>query len=110
MYTYIREIFYFLKPTKHLSLRSSLEGKIIQYLHIVTFYFAKCAYYLPLLLATVLFIRAQLFSIVSLTSLLRDQLVKYFTTLLLNTLIFFVEKHERLFCTAKASHILSTKY
>ena len=31
-------------------------------------------------------------SIVSLTGLLRGQLIKYFTTLLLNTLIFFVEK------------------
>ena len=47
-------------------------------------------------------------SIVSLTSLLRGQLVKCFTTLLLNTLIFFVEK-MRSFCTAKASRIFSTK-
>ena len=31
-------------------------------------------------------------SIVNLTSLLRGQLVKYFTTLLLNTVKFFVEK------------------
>ena len=48
-------------------------------------------------------------SIVSLTSLLRSQLVKCFTTLLPNTLIFFVEKNKRSFCTAKASHIFSIK-
>ena len=30
-------------------------------------------------------------------------------TLLTNTLIFLVEKNERSFCTAKASHIFSTK-
>ena len=41
-------------------------------------------------------------SIVSLMSSLRDQLVKCFTTLLPNTLKFFVEK-------AKASHVFSTK-
>ena len=39
--------------------------------------------------------------IVSLTNSLRGQLVKCFTTLLSNTMIFFVEK--------KASHIFSTK-
>ena len=48
-------------------------------------------------------------SIVSLTSSLRDQLVKCFTTLLPNTLKFFAEKNERSFCNAKASHIFSTK-
>ena len=37
---------------------------------------------------------------------LRGQLVKCFTTLFPNTLIFFVEKNERSF---KASHIFSTK-
>ena len=42
-------------------------------------------------------------SIVSLTSSLRGQLVKCFTTLLLSTLIFFVEKMR------KASHIFSAK-
>ena len=47
-------------------------------------------------------------SIVSLTSSLRGQLVKCFTTLLLNILIFLL-KNERSFCTAKASHIFSTK-
>ena len=48
-------------------------------------------------------------SIVSLTSPLRGQLVKCFTALFPNTLIFFVEKNERSFCTAKASYIFSTK-
>ena len=48
-------------------------------------------------------------SIVSLTSSLIGQLVKCFTTLLPNTLIFFDEKNERSFCTAKATHIFSTK-
>ena len=48
--------------------------------------------------------------IVSLTSLLKGQLVKCFTTLLLNTLKFFVEKNETSFCTAKASYTFSTKY
>ena len=43
-------------------------------------------------------------SIVSLTSLLRGQLVKCFTTLLPNVLIYFLEK-----LSAKASHIFSTK-
>ena len=42
-------------------------------------------------------------SITSLTSLLRGQLVKCFTTLLLKTLIFFVENIR------EASHIFSTK-
>ena len=40
-------------------------------------------------------------SIVSLTSSLRGQLVKYFTTLLLNTLIFFVEKMREAFALQK---------
>ena len=31
-------------------------------------------------------------------------------TKLLNTLLFFVEKNVRIFCTAKDSHIFSTKY
>ena len=48
-------------------------------------------------------------SIVSLTSLFRGQLVKCFTTLLPNTLIFFVEKVREAFAIAKASHIFSTK-
>ena len=47
-------------------------------------------------------------SIVSLMSSLRGQLVKCFTALKPNTLIFFVEK-MRSFCTAKAFHIFSTK-
>ena len=42
-------------------------------------------------------------SIISLMISLRGQLVKYFTTL------YFVEKNEKSFCTAKASHIFSTK-
>ena len=46
-------------------------------------------------------------SIVSLTSSLRGQLIKCFTTSLLNTLIFFVEKMREAF--AKASHTFSTK-
>ena len=48
-------------------------------------------------------------SMVSLTSSLRGQLLKCFTTLQPNTLKFFVDKNERSFCTAKASHIFSTK-
>ena len=50
-------------------------------------------------------------SIVSLTSSLRGQLVKYFTILLLNTLIFFVEKKREAFALQKllkASHPFST--
>ena len=46
-------------------------------------------------------------SIVSLTSLLRGQLVKCFTILFPNTLIIFVEKMKN-FCTAKASCSFST--
>ena len=48
-------------------------------------------------------------SIVSLTISLRGQLVKCLTTSQPNTLIFFVEKNERSFCTAKASNIFSAK-
>ena len=48
-------------------------------------------------------------SIVSFTSLFRGELVKYFMTLLPNTLIFFIENNERCFCNAKASHIFSIK-
>ena len=48
-------------------------------------------------------------SIVSLTSSLRGQLVKCFTILKPNTLKFFVEKNERSFCNAKASHICQQK-
>ena len=44
-------------------------------------------------------------SIVSLKSLFRGQLVKCFTTLQPNTLIFFVEKNERNF-----SHFFNKKY
>ena len=40
-------------------------------------------------------------SIVSLTSSLRGQLVKYFMTLLANTLIFFVEKMSEAFAVQK---------
>ena len=47
-------------------------------------------------------------SIVSLTTLLRRQLVKYMWTTLSYTLSFFVEK-MRIFCTTKDSHIFSTK-
>ena len=47
-------------------------------------------------------------SILSLMSLLSGQLGKCFTTLLPNTMIYFVEKIERSFCSAKASHIFST--
>ena len=42
-------------------------------------------------------------------SIVSGQLVKCFTTLLLNTLIFFVENMRETFCTAKASHIFSAK-
>ena len=44
-----------------------------------------------------------------LMSSLRGQLVKFFTILYPNTLIFFVENNEKSFCNAKASHIFSTK-
>ena len=47
-------------------------------------------------------------SIVSLTTSLRRQLVKYMLATLSNTLLFFVEK-VRIFCSAKDSHIFPTK-
>ena len=47
-------------------------------------------------------------SIVSLTTSLRGQLVKYMPTKLSNTLIFCWKK-VRIFCSAKDSHIFSTK-
>ena len=47
-------------------------------------------------------------SIVSLTTLLRRQFVKYMPTTLSNPLLFFVE-NVRIFCTAKDSHIFPTK-
>ena len=48
-------------------------------------------------------------SIVSLTSSLRGQLVKYFRTLLLNTLKFFVEKMREAFALQKLLTLFSTK-
>ena len=48
-------------------------------------------------------------SIVSLMSLLRGQLIKYFMTLLLNTLIFFVEKIRAAFALQKLFTFFSTK-
>ena len=48
-------------------------------------------------------------SIVSLTTSLRRQLVKYMLTKLSNTLLFFCWKNVRIFCSAKDSHIFSTK-
>ena len=49
-------------------------------------------------------------SIVSLTSSLRGQLVKCFTTLLPNALNFFVEKkNKRSFCIAKSSDFFFNK-
>ena len=48
-------------------------------------------------------------SIVSLTSLLRGQLVKCFTTLLPNTMIFFVEKMKEAFALQKLLTFFSTK-
>ena len=48
-------------------------------------------------------------SIVSLTSSLRGQLVKGFTTLLLNILIFFVEKMREAFALQKLYLFFSTK-
>ena len=40
-------------------------------------------------------------NILSLTTSLRRQLVKYMATTLSNTLVFFVEKNVRIFCTQK---------
>ena len=48
-------------------------------------------------------------SIVSLTSLLRGQLVKCFTSIQPKTLIFFVKKMREAFAMQNASHIFSTK-
>ena len=48
-------------------------------------------------------------SIVSLTTSLRRQLVKYMPTNLSNTLLFFCRKNVRIFCAAKDSHIFLTK-
>ena len=48
-------------------------------------------------------------SMVSLTSSLRGQLVKCFTTLLLNTLIFFVEKMREAFAQQKLHTFLQEK-
>ena len=48
-------------------------------------------------------------NIVSLTTSLRRQFVRYMLTILSNQLLFFVEKNVRIFCTAKDSHIFPTK-
>ena len=48
-------------------------------------------------------------SIVSLTTSLIRQLVKYIWTTLSNMLLFLLEKNVRIFYTAKDSHIFSTK-
>ena len=48
-------------------------------------------------------------SIVSLTSSLRGQLVKYFMTLLLNTLKFFVEKMREAFALQKLLTLFQQK-
>ena len=48
-------------------------------------------------------------SVVSLTSSLRGQLVKCFTTLLLNTLIFFVEKMREAFAMQKLLTLFQQK-
>ena len=49
-------------------------------------------------------------SIVSLTSSLRGQLIKYLTTLLLNTLKFFVEKMREAFALQKLLTLFQQKY
>ena len=49
-------------------------------------------------------------SVVSLTNSLRGQLVKYFTTLLLNTLIFFVKKMREAFAVQKLLTLFQQKY
>ena len=49
-------------------------------------------------------------SIVSLTSPLRDQLIKCFTTLFLNTVIFFVEKMTEAFALQKPLTFFQQKY
>ena len=48
-------------------------------------------------------------SIVSLTTSLKLQFVKYMRTTQSNTLLFFVGKNVRIFYNAKDSHIFSTK-
>ena len=48
-------------------------------------------------------------SIISLTGSLRGQLVKYFTTLLLNTLKFFVEKVREAFALQKLLTLFQQK-
>ena len=48
-------------------------------------------------------------SIVSLTPSLRRQLVKYMQTTLSNMFYFLFEKNVEIFCSAKDSHIVSTK-
>ena len=50
-------------------------------------------------------------SIVSLTTSLRRQFVKYMLTILSNPLLFFflLKKNVRIFCSAKDSHIFPTK-
>ena len=48
-------------------------------------------------------------SIVSLTTLLRRQFVKFMLTMLSNPLLFLVETNVRIFCTAKDSHIFCNK-
>ena len=48
-------------------------------------------------------------SIVSLTIWLRHKFVKQISAKVTNTLLFFVEKNVRILCSAKDSHIFSTK-
>ena len=48
-------------------------------------------------------------SIVSLTISLRHKSVKQISAKVTNTLLFFVEKNVRILCSAKDSHIFSTK-
>ena len=48
-------------------------------------------------------------SIVSLTISLRHKFVKQISAKVTNTLLFFVEKNVRILCSAKDSHIFSTK-
>ena len=48
-------------------------------------------------------------SIVSLTISLRHKCVKQISAKVTNTLLFFVEKNVRILCSAKDSHIFSTK-
>ena len=48
-------------------------------------------------------------SIISLTISLRHKFVKQISAKVTNTLLFFVEKNVRILCSAKDSHIFSTK-